>query len=63
MEVCCLPGSRVKDVKRKLATLLWPSDYYPLLIFHVGSDEVASRGQSKETSGLWDDWLRDQENK
>ena len=28
---------------RKLPTLVWPSDYYPLLIFQVGSDEVAIR--------------------
>ena len=33
----------VKEAKRKLPTLIWPSDYYPLLIFHVGSDEVATR--------------------
>ena len=30
-------------MKRKLPTLVWPSDYYPLLIFQVGSDEVATR--------------------
>ena len=42
-EACCLPGAWVKDVKRKLPTLVRPSDYYPLLIFQVGSNEVATR--------------------
>jgi len=37
------PGAWVKDVKRKLTTVVWPSDYYPLLIFQVGSDEVTTR--------------------
>lgn len=42
-EVCCLPGARVKDVKRMLPSLVRPSDYYPLLLFQVGSDEVTRR--------------------
>jgi len=41
-QVCCLPGARVKDIARKLPRLLQPSDYYPLLLFHVGADEVAA---------------------
>ena len=40
-EVCCLPRARVKDIARKLSRLVRPSDYYPLLLFHVGADEVA----------------------
>ena len=39
-EVCCLPVAQVKDVRKKLPSLVWPSDYYPLLLFQVGSDEV-----------------------
>ncbi|KFV04940.1 hypothetical protein N340_02425, partial [Tauraco erythrolophus] len=42
-EVCCLPGTRVKDIARKLPSLVWPTDYYPLLIFHVGGDETETR--------------------
>ena len=42
-EACCLPGARVKDITRKLPSLVRPSDYYPLLLFHVGGDEVAMR--------------------
>jgi len=40
-EVCCLLGAQVKDIARKLPRLVRPSDYYPLLLFHVGADEVA----------------------
>ena len=42
-EVCCFPGARVKDITRKLPSLVRPSDYYPLLLFRVGGDEVATR--------------------
>ncbi|KFP08496.1 hypothetical protein N300_08288, partial [Calypte anna] len=42
-EVCCLPGARIRDVKRKLPNLVGSSDYYPLLIFQVGSDEIITR--------------------
>ncbi|KAK4815791.1 hypothetical protein QYF61_007231 [Mycteria americana] len=42
-EVCCLPGARVRDVTRVLPSLVRPSDYYPLLLFHVGGDEAATR--------------------
>jgi len=40
-EVCCLPGAWVKDIARKLPRLVRHSDYYPLLFFHVGVEEVA----------------------
>ena len=42
-EVCCLPGARVRDVLDKLPDLVNSSDYYPLLVFQVGSDEVGRR--------------------
>ncbi|KAK4825626.1 hypothetical protein QYF61_001306 [Mycteria americana] len=42
-EVCCLPGARVKDITRILPSLVQTSDYYPLLLFHVGGDEAATR--------------------
>ena len=53
-EVCCLPGAWVKDAKRMLPTLVQPSNYYPLLIFQVVSDEVATRslGTIKRLQGL-----------
>jgi len=42
-EVCYLPGARVRDVAKKLPGLVWPSDYYPLLVMQVGGDEIAER--------------------
>ena len=39
-EVCCLLGAQVKDVRKKLPSLVWPTDYYPLLLFQVGSDDL-----------------------
>jgi len=41
-EVCCLPGTQVRDISRKLSSLIHPCDYYPLLI-SGDSDEVAER--------------------
>ena len=39
-EVCCLPGAWVKDVRKKLPSLVRPTDYYPLLLFQVGNDDL-----------------------
>lgn len=39
-EVCCLPGTLVKDVRKKLPSLVWPSDYYPPLLFEIGSNDI-----------------------
>lgn len=41
-EVCYLPGAWVKDIARKPPSLVRPSDYYLLLLFHVGGDEAAT---------------------
>ena len=42
-EVCCLPGARVRDVARNITRLVKPSDYYPLLVFYTGNEEVSER--------------------
>jgi len=42
-EVCCLLGAQVRDVARKLPGLVWPSDYYPLLVIRVGGDKIVER--------------------
>ncbi|GAB0208855.1 hypothetical protein GRJ2_003351200 [Grus japonensis] len=39
-EVCCLPRAHVKDIARKLPSLVQPSDYYPLLLLHVDGDKA-----------------------
>lgn len=38
-------GKYVKDILRKLATLNCPSDYYQLMIFQAGNDEISTRNQ------------------
>lgn len=40
---CCLPGAKVKDITRKVTSMVWPSGYFPLLFFCIASDEVAKR--------------------
>jgi len=42
-EVCCLPGVWVRDVARNISCLIKPSNYYPLLVFHIGNEEVGKR--------------------
>ena len=42
-EACCLPWTQVRDVSRKLPSLILPSDYYPLLIVQASSNEVAEK--------------------
>ena len=42
-EVCCLPGVRVRDFARNITRLVKPSNYYPLLVFHIGNEEVGER--------------------
>ncbi|RMC06501.1 hypothetical protein DUI87_15937 [Hirundo rustica rustica] len=43
-EVCCLPGTQVRNITERLPRLIWPSDYYPLLILQAGSDQIEKRG-------------------
>ena len=42
-EVCCLPAARVRDISRKLPSLIRPSGYYPLLIVQASSNGIADR--------------------
>ncbi|XP_068809548.1 uncharacterized protein [Struthio camelus] len=42
-EVCCLPGARIRDVMERLPRLVHASDYYPLLIFHVGANDTKGK--------------------
>jgi len=42
-EVCCLPGARVRGIARNITRLVKPSDYYPLLSFHIGNEEIGKR--------------------
>jgi len=49
-EVCCLPGAKVRDVAKSVPLLVKSTDYYPLLLFHVGMNDTASwnMGRTKE---------------
>ncbi|XP_075777593.1 uncharacterized protein LOC142827220 [Pelodiscus sinensis] len=40
-EVCCLPGARIRDVTEALSRIIRPSDYYPMLLIHVGTNDTA----------------------
>jgi len=54
-EVCCLPGAHIRDIARKVPGLVCFSDYCPLLIVHIGSDEIAQgslQAIKKDVRGL-----------
>lgn len=53
-EVCCLSRAQVKDMIRKLPTLVQPSGCYLLLIFQLGSNEIATRNPK----AIKKDWSR-----
>jgi len=42
-QMCCLPGAQVRDIYRKLPSLIHPFYYYPLFTFQAGSNEVVDR--------------------
>jgi len=50
LKVCCLLGAKVHDVTERVPHLVKSTDYYPLLLFHVGINDTASRnvGRIKE---------------
>lgn len=48
-EACSFPGAWVKDVSRKLPSLIQSSDDYPLFFVHVSSDVVMI--SSREITG------------
>ena len=41
IEVCCFPGACNRDVIERLPELVHPTDYYPLLLFHIGTSGTA----------------------
>ena len=44
-EVCCLLGAQIWDTER-LLRLVHPSEYYPLLLFNMGTNAMAGEIQS-----------------
>jgi len=41
-KVYCLPGARVREVTERVPQLVKRTDYYPLLLFHVGTKDTTS---------------------
>lgn len=39
-QVSCLPCIWIQDVVTKLPRFVWSSDYYPQLLFHVGTNDT-----------------------
>lgn len=40
-EVCCLPEAQIRDTVDGPPQLVQPSDYYPLLLLHMGINDTA----------------------
>ena len=41
-EVCCFTGAQMRDITTRLNSLVQPSDYYSFLLFHKGTNDVAT---------------------
>lgn len=55
-EVCCLPGTWVKDAGRRPLSLAQPLNCYPLLVFHVGGHEARTHSPrviKRNFKALW----------
>uniref|UniRef100_A0A670JHM6 SGNH hydrolase-type esterase domain-containing protein n=1 Tax=Podarcis muralis TaxID=64176 RepID=A0A670JHM6_PODMU len=46
-EVCCLPGAKIQDVTERLQGIIKPTDKYPFLLVHVGTNDTASNSLQK----------------
>lgn len=44
-DVCCLGGARIQDVAQRLPKPVQPSDFYPLLLFHLSTNDAARGNQ------------------
>nr|XP_048709947.1 uncharacterized protein LOC125638352 isoform X2 [Caretta caretta] len=49
-EVCCLPGAKIRDVTERLPRLIKPSDRYPFLLLHVGTNDTAKNDLERITA-------------
>ena len=52
-EACCLPGTKIRDITERLPQLVKSTDYYPLLLFHVGTNASKIWARSSRTSEPW----------
>jgi len=51
-EVSCLAGGQIRDVATSLNSIVEPSDYYPFLLFHVGTNGVTTKSLRSTKKGL-----------
>ncbi|XP_043402448.1 uncharacterized protein LOC122465802 [Chelonia mydas] len=49
-EVCCLPGAKIRNVTERLPRLIKPSDRYPFLLLHVGTNDTAKNDLERITA-------------
>lgn len=53
----CLPGSHVRDITKRLPSLVQSTDCYPLLLFHVAVEvQAAAWGVSRRIAEPWEWW-------
>lgn len=45
--VCCLLGTKIRDITERVTKLIKSIDYYPFLLFHVGLNDTANQKLSK----------------
>lgn len=50
-DVCCLGDARIQDVVQRLSKPVQPSDSYPLILFHLGTNVTARGNQSVHAGG------------
>ncbi|KAF7249474.1 WD repeat-containing protein 87 [Varanus komodoensis] len=43
-DVCCLPGARIRHVKDRVEHLVHSRGHQPLLVIHVGTNDIARQG-------------------
>ena len=46
-EVYCLPGAKIQDAKGMLQSIIQPTDYYPMVLVHVGTNDAARRAPDR----------------
>lgn len=46
-DVCCLPRARIWDITVRVPQLVKITDYYPLLLFHVGINDARRQNMGR----------------
>lgn len=51
-DVCCLPRARIWDITVRVPQLVKITDYYPLLLFHVGINDARKQNMGRIKEGF-----------